>query len=53
MNIYLTEIKALDPTTGEMRTWAGPRVPGNSFEDAKAYCQANGLGYCTVVGQLV
>ena len=52
MNVYVTEIKAIDPTTGEMLVWAGPNVPGDSFEAAEKYCQENGLGYCKVVGQL-
>lgn len=47
MNLYITEIKA------NGKIWCGPNVPGISYSDAEAYCQANGLGYCEVIGQLV
>lgn len=53
MKLYTTEIKAIDPTSGELCSYAGPHVPGLSFADADHYCQTNGLGYCKVVGQLV
>lgn len=36
-----------------MRTWCGPNVPGISFEDARAYCERNELGYCKVIGELI
>ena len=45
---YQTEIKAIDPVTGDLATWVWPMVPGRSFEDAQMYCHANGLGYCEV-----
>lgn len=53
MNLYTTEISAINPKTGDLVTWGGPNVPGVSFDDAQAYCEAAGLGYCKVVGQLV
>lgn len=53
MSLYVTEIKALDPKTGEMKTWGGPNVPGISFATAEQYCEQNGLGYCKVIGRLV
>lgn len=53
MKTYVTQIRAIDPTSKEMKTWAGPNVTGISFADARAYCQNNGLGYCEVIGELV
>lgn len=53
MNLYVTEIKAIKPSTGELTTYGGPNVPGSSFKDAQDYCEENGLGYCKVVGELV
>jgi hypothetical protein len=53
MNLYATEIKAINPVTGEMTTWCGPHVPGISEADAQDYCQNNGLGYCSVIGLLI
>lgn len=53
MKQWVTEIKAIDPVDGEMKTWGGPTVPGISLRFAKEYCQNNGLGYCKVIGQLI
>jgi len=53
MKKYCTEIRAIDPKTGELKTWAGPNVPGVSFATARQYCRKNGLGYCKVTGELV
>lgn len=53
MKKWVTEIKALDPKTGEMKSWSGPEVQGISAMDAEQYCQNNGLGYCKVIGELV
>ena len=53
MNLYVTEIKALCPHTGEMKTYCGQEVQGISLEDAQNYCDTNGLGYCKVIGLLV
>jgi hypothetical protein len=36
-----------------MKLWAGPMVPGVTEKEAKKFCQANGLGYCKVMGSLV
>lgn len=52
MNLYVTEIKAINPHTNELRLWEGPHVKGISFEDAQNYCD-NNIGYCKVVGLLV
>jgi hypothetical protein len=53
MKIYTTMIKAIDPRDGELKSWAGPNVPGISFADARWYCDNNGLGYCEIHGELV
>jgi hypothetical protein len=50
--IFLTEIRAVDPTDGKLKTWAGPEVEAPSFSLAEDYCRDR-LGYCRVVGQLV
>lgn len=51
--MYVTEIKAIKPSTGELINYCGPEVPGISFQDAQDYCERNGLGYCKVIGLLV
>lgn len=53
MQLYETEIKALNPKTGQLATYGGPNVPGISHSDAEDYCQRNGLGYCKVLGVLI
>lgn len=51
--MYVTELNAIDPRDGQLKNWCGPNVPGISFEDARWYCDNNGLGYLRVVGELV
>lgn len=53
MKLFTTELKAIDPRDGELKTWCGPHVPGISWSDAENYCQENELGYCVVTGELV
>lgn len=51
--MWVTEIHAIDPVDGILKTWRGPNVLGINYEDAERYCQHNGLGYCKVIGELV
>ena len=51
--IWLTEIQAINPETGEICTWSGPRIEADTISEAKDYCDRNGLGYCHVVGKFV
>ncbi len=53
MKLYTTKIKAICPKDGELKTYAGPNVPGITFNDARQYCERNGLGYCEVDGELI
>jgi len=48
---YLTEIRAVDPEDGEVKSWAGPRIWADSQEQAMEYCQRNGLGFCFILGE--
>lgn len=48
--IFVTEISALEASTGEMRKWAGENVYAETFEDAQKWCDEN-KGYLKVVGQ--
>jgi len=50
---WLTEIKAIDPKDEEVKIWAGPKVWAKSLHDAQEYLDANGLGYCTVIGKFL
>jgi hypothetical protein len=53
MRMWVTEIKAIDPIDGIIKSWAGPNVPGMDHVDAVKYCQTNDLGYCNVLGELI
>ena len=53
MKTFLTEIYAMCPQEGIMKTYLGPLVPGISYEDAQHNCENNGLGYCKMTGNLV
>ena len=48
---YTTELKAIDPKDGKVKTWAGPRIWADSPEQAREYCQRNGLGFCFILGE--
>lgn len=52
MSTYVTEIKALDPVTRELKTWAGDYVEAESFEEAENWCK-NNKGYLKVIGELI
>lgn len=53
MKLWVTEIKAVKPSTGELINFCGPEVPGINLQDAQNYCENNGLGYCKVIGELI
>lgn len=53
MRMWVTEIQAIDPANGILKSWAGPHVSGINHEDAERYCQKNELGYCRVLGELI
>jgi hypothetical protein len=50
---FYTTIQAICPITGDLKTFAGPKVPGIDIASANQYCQDNGLGYCHVQGQSI
>lgn len=51
--IFATEIRAISPVTGELTLYAGPHIEAISFAMARYYCENNGLGYCTVIGEIM
>jgi hypothetical protein len=53
MRKFRTEIKAISPIDGELKTFDGPVIQSISYDLAQQYCDNNGLGYCKVVGELV
>jgi len=53
MLIWSTKIKAIDPLTGEMCIWGGPKIKAPSRKQAEEFCQENGLGYCEIDGLFI
>jgi hypothetical protein len=53
MLIWTTKIRAIDPMTGELCTYSGPKIQAFSFDDAVKYCQENELGYCEVEAMFI
>lgn len=53
MRQWVTEIRAIDPITGELKEYMGPNVLGINLQDAEYFCQNNGLGYCKVTDELI
>ena len=53
MRFFTTELLAIDPVDGILKTWQGPHVQAISFDDAKQYCNSEGMGYLRVTGILV
>lgn len=49
---FFTEITAINPMTGKLVKFVGPKVLAKNFEEAQIYCNNNGLGYCEVVARL-
>jgi len=52
MRVWLTEIKAICPNTGELKTWGGDNVEAPTFEMAQIWCNEN-KGYLKVIGELI
>lgn len=46
---FRTEIKAIDPADGQLKTWSGQTIEADSFEAAQNWCAEN-AGYLQVVG---
>ena len=53
MKTWLTQIRAIDPNDGELKTYGGLDVKAFTAKLADQYCQQNGLGYCKIIGELV
>lgn len=49
---WVTEFRALDAKTGDLKTWGGPHVEGISFNDAQEWCYRN-AGHLKVIGELI
>lgn len=52
MKQWVTEIKALQASTGEMKTWGGEHISAPTAELAQQWCDEN-RGYLKVIGELV
>jgi hypothetical protein len=52
MKKWVTELKAIDPRTGELKKWCGPEVDGPTAELAQQWCDENQV-YLKFIGELV
>lgn len=51
--LWCTRVRAINPATGEIADYTGPKVPGKTRKEAEEYCNTHGLGYCSVDGQFI
>ncbi len=52
MKTWITEFKAPDARTGEIKTWGGENVTAPTLELAQQWCYEN-RGYLKVIGELI
>ena len=52
MNIYITEVRAIDPIDNELKTWCGDEIKAISEAEANHILQNTGRGYMKVIGIL-
>ena len=52
MKIWITEFRAPDARTGEIKTWCGENVKAPTWELAQQWCFEN-RGYLKVIGEMV
>ena len=53
MKTFCTEIQAIDPRSGELISWCGPRVQALTWGLAEEYLQIQGLGYARIIGEYI
>jgi hypothetical protein len=52
MKQWVTEIKAIEPDSGELKTYGGPHIVSPSWELAQQWCREH-CGYLKVIGELI
>lgn len=52
MNYYVTKLKAIDVSDGELKLYCGPYIKAISFEEAEHICKTK-FPYLKVDGQLI
>jgi hypothetical protein len=52
MKIWITQFRAPDARTGEVKTWCGENVEAPTWELAQQWCYEN-RGHLKVIGELV
>lgn len=51
--IFRTELQAIDPADGELKTFRGPNVEAIGISDAYFVLERLGIKYCTVLGAIL
>lgn len=52
MKKWVTEIRAIDPSDGKLKSWQGPHVDANTKEEGEEWCRKN-AGYLSILGEFV
>jgi hypothetical protein len=52
MKKFITQLMALDPADKEMKTWFGPEVFAESWDEAQEQLSEKGIGYAVVMGEV-
>ena len=52
MRLWATEVTAIDPLSGEWKTWPGEPIAAETRVEAQLECRAQGRGYQRVVGEI-
>lgn len=52
MRHFITEIQAIDPKDGELKTWTGEVIESPSMELAQQYLDLNEWGYMKIIGEV-
>lgn len=53
MKLFATTLQAIDPTDGQLKTFMGEFIPAFTETMARDYCTENGLGYLSVIGEVM
>lgn len=53
MKKWCTTLRAINNETGELATFGGQHIEALTMSMAQEWCNKNGLGYLTVIGELI
>lgn len=51
--LFVTQITAMDPKTGMLRSYSGPHIIAVDKKEAQGLIDNTGQGYCEIIGELI